>query len=144
MRSPSTACRVIALAGPLLRHTGGNPLFVLETLKQGLTDGSLARGELPRPLSVGALIERRLQRLSEPALTLARVAAIAGVDFSIELAEAAIGVRAVQLASAWAELAGRAGAARRELRARPGQRRGRCAACRRWWRGACMANAHNG
>jgi len=93
-----------ALATPLRRHTGGNPLFVLETLKQGLADGSLARGELPRPLSVGILIERRLQSLSEPALTLARVAAIAGVDFSIELAEAAIGVRAVQLASAWSEL----------------------------------------
>lgn len=92
------------LAGPLCRHTGGNPLFVLETLKHGMADGSLARGELPRPLSVGNLIERRLQRLSEPALTLARVAAIAGVDFSIELAESAIGVRAVQLASAWAEL----------------------------------------
>ncbi|MGZ9031041.1 MAG: ATP-binding protein, partial [Burkholderiaceae bacterium] len=92
------------LAEPLLRHTGGNPLFVLETLKQGLTDGSLARGELPRPLSVGALIERRLQRVTEPALALARVAAIAGVDFTIELAEAAIGVRAVQLASAWSEL----------------------------------------
>ena len=94
----------VALAGPLLRHTGGNPLFVLETLKHGLTEGTLVRGELPRPLSVGALIERRLQRLSDPALTLARVAAIAGVDFSIELAESAIGVRAVQLASAWAEL----------------------------------------
>jgi tetratricopeptide (TPR) repeat protein len=94
----------VALAGPLLRHTGGNPLFVLETLKHGLTEGTLVRGELPRPLSVGALIERRLQRLSEPALTLARVAAIASVDFSIELAESAIGVRAVQLASAWAEL----------------------------------------
>jgi DNA-binding SARP family transcriptional activator len=92
------------LAAPLWRHTGGNPMFVLETLKQGLADGSLARGELPRPQGVGALIERRLQRLSEPALTLARVAAIAGVDFSIELAESAIGVRAVQLASAWSEL----------------------------------------
>lgn len=92
------------LAEPLLRHTGGNPLFVLETLKQGLTDGSLVRGELPRPSSVGALIERRLQQVTEPALVLARVAAIAGVDFSIELAEAAIGVRAVQLASAWSEL----------------------------------------
>ena len=95
--------RADELAEPLLRHTGGNPLFVLETLKQGLTDGSLARGELPRPLSVGALIERRLQRVTEPALALARVAAIAGVDFSIELAEAAIGVRAVQLASAWSD-----------------------------------------
>ncbi len=92
------------LAPLLVQHSGGNPLFLLETLKQGLHDGSLARGTLPRPGSVGALIEQRLQRLTEPALTLARVAAIAGVDFSIELAEAAIGQSAVQLASAWREL----------------------------------------
>lgn len=93
-----------ALAAAALRHTGGNPLYLLETLKQGLADGSLARGEWPRPASVGALIERRLLRLSEPALVLARVVAIAGVDFCIELAEAAIGQRAVQLSSAWTEL----------------------------------------
>lgn len=92
------------LAPALVRHTGGNPLYLLETIKQGLHDGSLARGVLPRPGQVGALIERRLQRLSEGAITLARVAAIAGVDFSIELAEAATGQRAVQLASAWQEL----------------------------------------
>jgi DNA-binding SARP family transcriptional activator len=93
-----------AVAGTLVQHTGGNPLFLLETLKQGLVDGSLARGELPRPAGVGALIERRLRRLSEPALLLARIAALAGVDFSIELAEAATGQRALQLASAWQEL----------------------------------------
>jgi len=93
-----------ALAGPLVRHGGGNPLFMLETLRQGLADGSLARGELPRPASGGALLESRLQRLTEPALTLARVAALAGTDFSIELAEAVTGQRAVQLASAWNEL----------------------------------------
>lgn len=114
MDEPATALLVDALALPglegaalapaLVRHTGGNPLYLLETLTQGLQDGSLVRGELPRPAHVGALIERRLQRLSEPALTLARVAAIAGVDFSIELAEAATGQRAVQLASAWQEL----------------------------------------
>ena len=92
------------LAPALVRHSGGNPLFLLETLKQGLLDGSLARGELPRPASVGALIEQRLQRLSEPALALARVATIAGADFSIELAEAATGHNAVQLSSAWQEL----------------------------------------
>ena len=53
---------------------------------------------------MGALIEQRLQRLSEPALALARVAAIAGVDFCIELAETTIGQSAVQMASAWREL----------------------------------------
>jgi DNA-binding SARP family transcriptional activator len=92
------------LAPALVQHTGGNPLFMLETLKQGLLDGSLQRGQLPRPVGVGALIESRLQRLSDPAQMLARVAAIAGVDFRIEVAEAAIGVRAVQMAAAWNEL----------------------------------------
>lgn len=92
------------LAPALVQHTGGNPLFMLETLKQGLVDGSLQRGQLPRPVGVGALIESRLQRLSDAAQMLARVAAIAGVDFRIEVAEAAIGVRAVQMAGAWNEL----------------------------------------
>lgn len=93
-----------SLAPALVRHTGGNPLYLLETLRQGLVDGSLRRGELPRPAQVGALIERRLQRLSPEALSLARVAAVAGVDFRLELAEAALDQRAVQLASAWQEL----------------------------------------
>lgn len=93
-----------ALAPALVRHSGGNPLFLLETLKLGLADGSLVRGELPRPATVGTLIDRRLQRLSEGALNLARVAAIAGVDFRIELAESALAQPAMQLASAWHEL----------------------------------------
>jgi DNA-binding SARP family transcriptional activator/tetratricopeptide (TPR) repeat protein len=93
-----------ALAMPLVRHTGGNPLFALETLKLGLADGSLAAGTLPRPQAVGELIELRLRQLGPRALSLARVAAVAGVDFDIELAEHAMGVRAVDLADAWAEL----------------------------------------
>ena len=100
------------IAAELVRHTGGNPLYALETLKLGVAEGSLgavatrpgAALRLPRPGSVGALIERRLRQLSTRALTLARVAAVAGVDFHIELAELATGVRAVDLADAWAEL----------------------------------------
>jgi len=92
------------LAPQLTKHTGGNPLYALETLKQGLASGLLQQGRLPTPVNVGALIERRLKQLSERALALARVAAIAGVDFSIALAEHVMGVRAVELADAWAEL----------------------------------------
>ena len=92
------------LAPQLARHTGGNPLYALETLKQGLASGLLQQGRLPTPVNVGALIERRLKQLSERALALARVAAIGGVDFSIALAEHVTGVRAVELADAWAEL----------------------------------------
>lgn len=96
------------LAPGLLRRTGGNPLFVLETLKQAWVEGSLARladaAVLPRPLTVGRLIERRLTQLSPGALALARVAAVAGVDFGVGLAEHVLGASAMQFADALNEL----------------------------------------
>lgn len=92
------------LAAALARHTGGNPLFALETVKQGLGGGQLRAGRLPQPGSVSTLIERRLKQLSDRALALARVAAIAGPDFTTPLAEHATGERAIVLADAWNEL----------------------------------------
>ena len=92
-----------AVAARLVRHTGGNPMFALETLKHALVTGA-ADAQLPRPTSVGALIERRLRQLSPPAIALARVAAVAGVDFSIEMAEHVLKTPAVALADAWNEL----------------------------------------
>ena len=90
----------------LLRHTGGNPLFALETLKQMVLEHGQgrARAVLPQPASVGALIDRRLKQLSASALGLARVAAIAGPDFTPELAEHVLARQAIDLASDWAEL----------------------------------------
>lgn len=88
----------------LLRQTGGNPLFLLETLKSWLTQGAVPEARLPAPSSVGALIERRIGRLSPEAIRLARCAAIAGQDFSVELAAHVLGVRPIDLADAWAEL----------------------------------------
>ncbi|MBX3634885.1 MAG: AAA family ATPase [Rubrivivax sp.] len=94
-----------ALADALLRHTGGNPLFVIETLRAALLAGMPLTGQaLPRPLGLGHLIDQRLARLSPAALALARVAAIAVPDFSIELAEHALGQPALLLADAWREL----------------------------------------
>lgn len=97
-----------AIAAPLHQRTGGNPLFVLETLKQAWVDqriDELARGgSLPRPLSVGQLMARRVAQLSPPALALARVAGIAGEDFSLDLAEQVLGTRAMGLADALNEL----------------------------------------
>lgn len=94
------------LAAPLLRHTGGNPLFMLETLKDMVMAdaGSGTATRLPQPTTVGALIERRLRTLSPGALSLARVAAIAGVDFGIELAAQVLCKSPLDLADAWAEL----------------------------------------
>ena len=92
-----------ALAEPLLRHTGGSPLFVLETLK-GMLAGADDRARLPMPSTVGAMIERRLRHLSPQALMLARVAALAGADFSLPLAEYVLQVPALALSDAWRDL----------------------------------------
>jgi DNA-binding SARP family transcriptional activator len=99
-----------AWALALYKHTGGNPMFVLETLMAALADGAqapvLKAGEaLPLPGNIGQLIERRLEQLSPPALKLARVAALAGQDFSIELAARVLGQHALDLAEPWRELA---------------------------------------
>jgi DNA-binding SARP family transcriptional activator len=100
--------RGAALAPGLLKRTGGNPLFVLETLKLAWVDQALAQladvERLPRPVSVGRLIERRVAQLSPAALALARAAAVAGVDFDIALAEHVLGVSALQFADALNEL----------------------------------------
>ena len=98
-----------ALAPTLHRHTGGNPLFALETLRQMLNDRepALATGDglvLPRPTTVTRLIGRRLARLTPQALRLARCAAVAGQDFSIDLAMRVTGATALDLADGWDEL----------------------------------------
>jgi DNA-binding SARP family transcriptional activator/tetratricopeptide (TPR) repeat protein len=96
------------LAPGLLRRTGGNPLFVLETLKQAWVERTLDRladaALLPRPESVGRLIERRITQLSPGALALARVASIAGADFGIGMAEQVLQASAMQFADALNEL----------------------------------------
>ena len=94
-----------ALAPLLYRRTGGNPLFVLETLKAWLVQGGENGGtRLPAITHVGALIERRIGRLSPEAIRLARCAAVAGQDFSVELSAHVLGVRPLDLADAWSEL----------------------------------------
>jgi len=93
------------IAPALRQRSGGNPLFALETLKVAWAEGTFAQGgELPRAQSLGQLIGQQLARLSAPALTLARVAAVAGLDFTLPLAEKVLGQSALQLADAWHEL----------------------------------------
>ncbi len=93
------------LAGSLRQRSGGNPLFALETLKLAWADGGLGSArELPRPASLQQLLAQQLQRLSPPALALARVAAVAGVDFGLALAEKVLARSALLLTDAWAEL----------------------------------------
>jgi DNA-binding SARP family transcriptional activator len=94
------------LAAPLARRTGGNPFFLLEAIKALLAREQPAPGasSLSVATSVGALIERRIARLSPEAIKLARCAAVAGQDHSIDLAARVLGVRPLDLADAWNEL----------------------------------------
>lgn len=97
-----------AWAAPMARHTGGNPMFILETLLAMVTQGEptleVNALKLPAPAHIGQLIERRLNQLSAAALRLARVAALAGQDFSVDLAAAVLGQHALDIADAWREL----------------------------------------
>jgi DNA-binding SARP family transcriptional activator len=90
------------LAPTLRHHAGGNPLFMLETLR--LWDARRDPRRLPAPPLVQALIGRRLRQLSTSALNLLRVAALAGPDFGAALAAEVIGGAAVDLAEPWLEL----------------------------------------
>jgi DNA-binding SARP family transcriptional activator len=93
------------LAPALLRHSGGNPLFALETLKDMLLTGvRSADGRLPQPSTVAALVERRLAQLSAPALKLARVAALAQASFNAELAATVLELHPLDIAEPWREL----------------------------------------
>ena len=56
------------------------------------------------PANAGALIDRRIKRLSPAALKLARVAAVASGDFSAALAAGVLGCDLLDLADAWGEL----------------------------------------
>jgi DNA-binding SARP family transcriptional activator len=100
-------------ADALHHRTGGNPLFLLETLKAWLLQrepnpGSAKAVGLPARLppseSALRLIERRIGLLSRDAVRLARCAAVAGQDFSVTLAAQVLDVNPLDLADAWTEL----------------------------------------
>jgi DNA-binding SARP family transcriptional activator/tetratricopeptide (TPR) repeat protein len=97
---------VAAWAPRVHRRSGGNPLFVLESLRVLMSAAGPAAPERawPMPASLQLLIERRLAQLPPPALKLAQVAALALPDFDVDLAAAVLGGHALDLAEPWREL----------------------------------------
>lgn len=97
-----------ALAGALHAQVGGNPAFLLESLKSLWLDGLQAwapgRG-VPVPATLREAVHQRLRRLSQAALQLAQLAAVAQADFSLALAAAAGGQPLLALAPPLRELA---------------------------------------
>jgi len=92
------------LAPALQKHTGGNPLFVLETLKDMVLSPVASADRLPQPTTVAALVERRLAQLTPVALKLARAAALAGANFSADLAATVLDMHPLDIAEPWREL----------------------------------------
>ena len=95
------------LRAGLRRYAGGNPLFLLETVRHLIETGGLERGlpeHLPPPGRVGPLLTRRLTRLSGLVLQAARAAAILQRDFDPELVAAVLGAPILDLLGAWEEL----------------------------------------
>ncbi len=97
-----------ARAQALHRHTGGNPMFVLETLKAALEQPARpdadAASPWPHAPSVVRLIQQRLARLRPLALKIARCASVAGPDYSPMLVARVLGMPPLDLADAWSEL----------------------------------------
>lgn len=92
---------------PIWRQVGGNPAFLLESVKLLLSTGArpaAADGALPLPASIEAVIQRRIGLLTPQARHLAQLAAIAGNGYSIGLAAAALACTPLALGEPLREL----------------------------------------
>ena len=97
------------LAAALTAQVGGNPAFLLESLKSLWLDGFdgwQPGAPLPLPATLRDAVRQRLQRLPDDALQVAQLAAVARSDFSATLAAAALGRTPLQLAPVLSALEG--------------------------------------
>lgn len=94
-------------AEAVFRRTGGNALFILETLRHLLeTDrlGATLPAQLPLSSRVGTIIRGRLARLLEVAQCVVKAAAVLQSDFDLELLGALLQTDPLELLGAWEEL----------------------------------------
>lgn len=94
------------LAPALQKHCGGNPGFLLESLRAMLSASTGAETEsgLPVPPTVQAALAQRLERLPEVARAIVELAAVAGSSFSLELASQSLALPRIALAPALREI----------------------------------------
>jgi DNA-binding SARP family transcriptional activator/Tfp pilus assembly protein PilF len=93
--------------GEAMQHsTGGNPMFIIETIKHLIENKRLdiSPDKLPSVSKVSSLIQKRLEGLSPPALKLAQVAAVAGTEFDLDLASQVLETHLLELATPFSEL----------------------------------------
>ncbi|MEO8082427.1 MAG: AAA family ATPase, partial [Ardenticatenales bacterium] len=102
----------VQFASQLAHRTGGNPLFLVETLRALFEQGTLSaeadgRGwtttagaadgdyaELPVPESIGQIVDARIERLLDDARTLADAASVQRRDFEFDVVQRASGLGA--------------------------------------------------
>lgn len=99
---------------PLIwRQVGGNPAFLLESVKLLLSTAAQPAGlplppgapaALPLPATIEAIIQRRIELLSPRARHLAQLAALAGSSYSVSLAAAALACAPMELSEPLREL----------------------------------------
>jgi hypothetical protein len=90
-------------AAQLHRRTGGNPLFVVELARHECEAIPTAPAAEPEH-SLQALLQSRVQACSQGAQQLAALAAVAGEQFSVELATRVLGLKPLAMMPAWNEL----------------------------------------
>ncbi|WP_170928832.1 ATP-binding protein [Deinococcus hopiensis] len=88
----------------LARISGGNALFVLESVKSLLEAGGAPAGRSPVPPRVGEVIALRLARLPKMALQAARAAGVLQQEFGPELVAEVLGAPVLEVVAAWDEL----------------------------------------
>ncbi|WNG17950.1 AAA family ATPase [Cystobacter fuscus] len=96
-----------SLAEEMASYTGGNPLFIVETVKSLVETthvSKLALIYLPPPLRLVLILEQLFKRLSPDALRLARIIAVAGTAFRSRHASRILDLSLEQLATPWKEL----------------------------------------
>ncbi|GGO25936.1 ATP-binding protein [Deinococcus humi] len=93
-------------------YTGGNPLFILETVRD-LSEGTGLDDLARLPTKVAGLIARRLSRLSPAALQMARAAATLGGEFTLDQLGEVLDLGPLAAVQGWDEL-GHAGIVRGE------------------------------
>lgn len=91
------------LPARLLRQTGGQPFFVLETLKTLVLADASGAAPSPAP-AVGAMVDRRIARLAAHPRRLLQLLAVAGESLPGPLAAAILGRPLVDLAADWTAL----------------------------------------
>ncbi len=92
----------------LQQRTGGNPLYMLQLLTAAYAAGTLHRdpalADLQAPVSLSALLATRLEKLSPAARAIARLASVAGPDFTLPLACELLHTTPSAMADPWLEL----------------------------------------